>query len=67
MRLSRADGELELVVEDDGHGLEEDLGIGVGMGSMRERASELVGTCTVTSGAGGTRVRVVLPVEEEQP
>jgi two-component system NarL family sensor kinase len=67
VHLRRADGELELTVQDDGHGLATDAGIGVGMGSMRERAQELGGTCIVTSGTGGTLVRARLPVDEEQP
>ncbi len=37
-------------------------GIGVGLSSMRERAAELGGTCTVEAPAsGGTRVRAYLP------
>ncbi|GAT65220.1 histidine kinase [Planomonospora sphaerica] len=39
---------------------------GVGLVSMRERAAELGGSCTVEERAeGGTRVRVVLPAREE--
>jgi signal transduction histidine kinase len=39
---------------------------GVGLASMRERAAELGGSCTIEERAeGGTRVRVVLPAREE--
>jgi len=36
----------------------------VGLGSMRERAEELGGSCRVTAGpAGGTSVHAVLPLQ----
>ena len=41
------DGELELEITDDGVGLPEDRGAGIGLSSMRERAVELGGTCVV--------------------
>src|SRR5215204_1054875 len=41
------DGELELEITDDGVGLPEDRGAGIGLTSMRERAVELSGTCVV--------------------
>jgi signal transduction histidine kinase len=53
-------------VRDDGKGLPRTLRAGVGMTSMRERATELGGTCTIASVAGGgTRVHARLPVHEE--
>jgi signal transduction histidine kinase len=57
------DGALELVVVDDGLGLSRDHRAGVGLASMRERAAELGGTCSVERcSAGGTRVRAQLPL-----
>jgi signal transduction histidine kinase len=50
-------------VDDDGVGLQTAARAGVGLSSMRERATELGGTCVVASPArGGTRVRALLPV-----
>lgn len=64
--LRRDDGALHLEVRDDGEGLADDVTLGVGLTSMRERAEELGGVCTVTSPAGGgTVVAVVLPVTGE--
>jgi signal transduction histidine kinase len=54
-----------LIVEviDDGCGLTDEFRPGVGLASMRERAEELGGTCTVENGkGGGTIVRAHLPV-----
>jgi signal transduction histidine kinase len=59
-----ADG-VSLSVVDDGaglHGPQASGATGVGLGSMRGRAEELGGTCTVTNGeSGGTRVELWLP------
>jgi two-component system, NarL family, sensor kinase len=63
--LLREDGTLLLKVLDTGRGLAADPGAGVGLTSMRERAEELGGTCTVTSGDGGTLVEVRLPLSGE--
>jgi signal transduction histidine kinase len=62
VRLS-ANGALELEIADDGGGLASDRRAGVGLGSMRERAEELGGICTIEPGAeGGTRVLARLPL-----
>lgn len=54
---------LEVVIADDGVGLAGQRRQGVGLASMRERAAELGGTCTVENGpAGGVRVTASLPV-----
>jgi two-component system, NarL family, sensor kinase len=54
---------LELTILDDGVGLASDRKAGVGLTSMRERAEELGGTCTVRKNpAGGTSVWAALPV-----
>lgn len=53
-------------VVDDGQGASSGGGHrpGVGLLGMQERAAELGGSCTVTPGPqGGTRVRVVLPLD----
>jgi signal transduction histidine kinase len=56
-------GALNVVVEDDGIGLPDQYRAGVGITSMRERAVELGGTCTVSLRyPRGTTVRAVLPV-----
>jgi signal transduction histidine kinase len=62
LALDEASGLLDLVVEDDGRGLDGRRGVGVGLASMRERAEELGGTCAIaTRPAGGTRVWARLP------
>jgi signal transduction histidine kinase len=54
---------LVLEIRDDGHGLALDHHIGVGLTSMRERATELGGSFAISSPAGGgTMVRVTLPL-----
>lgn len=63
--LQREDGTLRLRVRDTGRGLAADPGAGVGLTSMRERAEELGGTCTVTSSDTGTVVEVRLPLSGE--
>jgi signal transduction histidine kinase len=65
VRLAVAGGHLELDVTDDGGGVPAAVpaGRGVGLASMRERAEELGGSCTVDSRPGqGTRVAVRLPL-----
>ncbi|TCO37795.1 histidine kinase/DNA gyrase B/HSP90-like ATPase [Kribbella antiqua] len=55
---------LELSVTDDGIGIGEEVVAGVGMLSVRDRAAELGGVCSVTCPAeGGTVVRVRLPLD----
>lgn len=61
--LERADGALVVSVVDDGIGIPPDAPAGVGLVSLRERAAELGGSCTVECPPdGGTVVRAVLPV-----
>jgi signal transduction histidine kinase len=60
--LDETAGALLVEVVDDGRGIGEERGTGVGLSSMRERAAELGGWCTVEAvGSGGTRVRASLP------
>jgi signal transduction histidine kinase len=64
--LAREDGVLAVRVRDDGVGVAENPGVGVGLTSMRERAEELGGTCTITSEWGaGTVVEARLPIRGE--
>jgi len=60
--------EVRLEVTDDGVGLPANYRAGVGLTSMRERAAELGGTCTVTSihSEGGTRVVAHLPLPDSE-
>ncbi len=66
--LRRQEGALEVEIRDDGVGAAGGRGTGVGLGSMRDRAEELGGTCTVSAEpGGGTLVVAVLPMAEPQP
>jgi signal transduction histidine kinase len=61
-------GDLHVTVDDDGVGLPDHVRSGIGMSSMRERAAELGGSCTVGPGPkGGTLVRARLPVNGVSP
>lgn len=61
--LTRDATALHVRVRDDGAGLAAGHAPGVGLFSMRERAGEVGGTCTVTSVADyGTTVEAVLPI-----
>ena len=54
---------LQLSVRDNGRGLPDQYTAGVGLTSMRERAAELGGTCSIAAvEAGGTLVVATLPV-----
>jgi len=60
------DNDACLEVRDDGHGLPADYRAGVGLTSMRERTTELGGTCAIAPGnAGGTCVFIRLPLSKE--
>ena len=59
-----ADRALVVSVVDDGTGIAEGAPAGVGLVSLRERAAELGGSCSVQSPPdGGTVVRAVLPAD----
>jgi two-component system, NarL family, sensor histidine kinase UhpB len=62
-----ADGDFQLVVQDDGDGISTDINYrmdrGHGLASMKNRAKQLQGQCLVESGPGfGTVIRLTLPL-----
>jgi signal transduction histidine kinase len=62
VRLDRDDA-LKITVTDDGRGIAPGARAGVGMSSMRERAAELGGSCSISpSPDGGTVVQARLPI-----
>ena len=65
--LAAHDAGLEVEVRDDGGGLSDALVPGVGLASMRERAAELGGSCSVESTAAGVVVRAWLPFDAPEP
>lgn len=63
-----ADGDLQLVIQDNGNGipleLDGRLDRGHGMASMKHRAKQMQGQCLVESGPGfGTVIRLTLPLD----
>jgi signal transduction histidine kinase len=68
LRVEQRDGRLRLAAQDDGRGCPNPADSGFGIASMRERASELGGTFTLTPADGGrgdgrgTRIEAILPV-----
>lgn len=63
--IALEDGCLMIEIVDDGRGITDAARPGVGMASMRERAAEIGGECTVESvkpDGSGTRVRALLPM-----
>ena len=55
-------GKLELIVTDNGSGIDKNAATGVGLHSMRERAAELGGVIEIGSSHAGTRVHAALPL-----
>ncbi|MFZ4719013.1 MAG: PAS domain-containing sensor histidine kinase [Ilumatobacteraceae bacterium] len=63
--LKHADGELTLVVADDGEGIPGSHRLGSGLLNMHDRADRLGGNCNVTSIEGtGTTVRWTIPIND---
>ena len=67
VRCAIADGDLQIIVQDNGNGipmeLDGRLDRGHGMASMKHRAKQLQGQCLVESGPGyGTVIRLTLPL-----
>ncbi|WP_369054836.1 sensor histidine kinase [Kineococcus terrestris] len=68
VRLARRGAALEVVVDDDGRGIDPAAPAGVGLASLKERARELGGSCAVTCPpGGGTRVAALLPLPAPEP
>jgi signal transduction histidine kinase len=66
--LEASDPCLQVVVDDDGVGMPDPYHVGIGLTSIRERAEELGGSCTVARrAAGGTRVLALLPLPRKAP
>ena len=68
VRCALADGDVQIVVRDNGNGipmeLDGRLDRGHGMASMKHRAKQLQGQCLVESGPGyGTVIRLTLPLD----
>jgi signal transduction histidine kinase len=69
--IRRSPGQVMLAVKDNGRGIGQEMlnrfheagvGVGVGLMSMHERARELGGKLEIESNAGGTSLRITLPV-----
>jgi two-component system NarL family sensor kinase len=60
--LTRSEGGLELRVHDDGTNIDSGWQPGVGLNSIRERASELGGWCTISLDRTGGRIEAYLPI-----
>ena len=60
------DGVLHLAIRDDGSGLPEGHGIGLGLSGMRERVGALGGTFALDKAGPGAIVRITIPVPTER-
>jgi two-component system, NarL family, sensor histidine kinase UhpB len=66
--LGNVGGGLRLVVRDNGRGMPAHADVGTGIAGMKERALHVGGRLTVAPGAaGGTEVRLDVPLPEGQP
>jgi two-component system sensor histidine kinase UhpB len=68
VRCQVADGDFQLVVQDNGDGISTEadarLDRGHGMATMKQRAKQMQGQCLVESGPGfGTVIRLTLPLD----
>jgi signal transduction histidine kinase len=61
--LATTDGQLELAVTDDGHGMDATTGRGQGMMTMRQRVEEIGGRFDLATGPAGTTVSATLPTD----
>ncbi len=70
--VNQKDGRIFVTVSDDGRGIEEEVvqlrpeSIGVGIGGMRQRVSELGGTLRLANANPGTIVEVVIPTQAQR-
>jgi PAS domain S-box-containing protein len=67
------DGSIVVTVQDDGKGIEEQViqlrpeSVGIGIGGMRQRVSELGGSLRLANANPGTIVQVVIPARRPEP
>ena len=71
--VTEREGDIVVRVRDDGKGIEEQViqlrpeSVGVGIGGMRQRVSELGGSLRLANANPGTIVEVVIPSRQHQP
>jgi PAS domain S-box-containing protein len=71
--LTEGEGRIMVTVRDDGKGIEEQViqlrpdSVGVGIGGMRQRVSELGGSLRLANANPGTIVEVVIPSQRHEP
>jgi PAS domain S-box-containing protein len=67
------DGRITVTVQDDGKGIEEQViqlrpeSVGIGIGGMRQRVTELGGSLRLANASPGTIVEVVIPIRQGEP
>ena len=72
IRLAENDGRIVVTVRDDGKGIEEQViqlrpdSVGVGIGGMRQRVTELGGSLRLANANPGTIVEVVIPSQRHE-
>ncbi len=72
VRLVETDGSIVVTVRDDGKGIEEQLiqlspeSLGIGIGGMRQRVSELGGSLRLANANPGTIVEVTIPANRPE-
>jgi signal transduction histidine kinase len=70
--LTEKEGQIVVTIRDDGKGIEEPVvqlrpeSVGVGIGGMRQRVSELGGRLRLANGNPGTIVEVVVPSRRQE-
>ncbi len=63
---SELDGNLRVAIRDDGSGIPDDHGTGLGLSGMRERVGALGGTFALDKAGPGAVVRITIPVPPER-
>jgi two-component system NarL family sensor kinase len=72
VKVTEKAGDITVTVSDDGKGVDEDVrqlrpdSLGVGIGGMRQRVTELGGTLRLVNANPGTIVEVVIPARRQQ-